>query len=559
MVSLSIDPTTQFISVTNDASPTPSVIWDNAIQAAVVEASPGPTVASRAYGVMHTAMFDAWAAYSPDAIGTQLWDNLQRPTSENTDANKIEAMSFAAYRVASELFPDQVDDFNAVMASQGFDPSNTTTDTATPAGIGNVSAEALLSFRRSDGSNQLNGYADTTGYTPSNSSPETLTNIELWTAEHVPIDDSTARLQSFLTPHWGTITPFGLGSGRDALPPAPKSFLADGVQATVDLTAQTVTLADGTVQTISQDLIGSVINPEFIAQAQEVVNISANLTDEQKLIAEFWEDGGGTSFPPGTWMTFGQAISEDNDHSVDQDANLFMALGNAVFDAGVATWDAKAFYDYARPVRAIRELGKLGLIGSQGTDAVTGETGFVIDAWSPNNGTQTILAENFLTYQTPGSDPSPPFAEYTSGHSAFSAAGAEVLSSFTGSDTFGASIDFAPGSSRFEPGVTPQATTTLEWATFSEAADEGGISRLYGGIHFTDGDINGRAIGRQAGATAWTVAQGFANAAASVGRTFLRGTTGADNIDGQAATDTTQRSLAIVGLAGKRYHHGRYG
>ncbi|NEP81636.1 MAG: calcium-binding protein, partial [Okeania sp. SIO3B3] len=112
-----------------------------------------------------------------------------------------------------------------------------------------------------------------------------------------------------------------------------------------------------------------------------------------------------------------------------------------------------------------------------------------------------------LTYQTPGSDPSPPFAEYVSGHSTFSAAAAEILQLFTGSDDFGASITFQAGESRFEPGVTPEAPLTLEWETFSEAADEAGISRLYGGIHFEDGDLNGGELGQQVAESVWQETQ----------------------------------------------------
>ena len=520
---LVLDPVDQLVTVSGDDTPTPSVFWDRVIQQAVIAESPGPTVASRAYGAMHTAMYEAWAAYDPNAVGTQLWDNLQRPASENTDANKTAAMSYAAYRVATELFPRQQATFDAVMSQLGLDPSNTTADTSTPAGIGNVSAEALMSIRRVDGSNQLNGYVDNTGYTPANASPEAGTDPFFWTPEHVPIDDSTARLQNFLTPQWGNVVPFGLNTGSQVRPVAPEPFLLPGVEGTVNSQTRTVTLANGQQLPITPDLVGTVINPGFITQSQEVLDFSANLTDEQKLIAEFWEDGGGTSFPPGTWMTFGQFVSARGDNSIDQDALLFFALGNAVFDAGVATWEAKTFYDYARPVRAIRDLGKLGLIGIPGVDAVTGETGNVVQAWTPqSNGTQTILAENFLTYQTPGSDPSPPFAEYTSGHSAFSASGATVLQAFTGSDEFGGAVTFQAGQSRFEPGVTPQQTTTLTWNTFSEAGDEGGISRLYGGIHFEDGDINGRTIGRNVGAAAWERASGYAGLGQS-GFTLLRG------------------------------------
>ena len=151
------------------------------------------------------------------------------------------------------------------------------------------------------------------------------------------------------------------------------------------------------------------------------------------------------------------------------------------------------------------DLGRFGLIGEDRN----GDGTFTIFAWGgPELGTIEIPVTDFLTYQTPGQDPSPPFPEYTSGHSAFSAAAAEVLRLFTGSDDFilgdgtqGLSVSLAPGESRFEPGFTPMDDTTivLNWDTFSEAADEAGISRLYGGIHFEDGDINGRSVGRNVG------------------------------------------------------------
>ncbi|MEB3280463.1 MAG: calcium-binding protein [Lyngbya sp.] len=488
-VELIVDPEDQGVSV-NDPSPTISVLWDQAAQQAVIETKVGPTVASRAYSMVHTGMFDAWAAYDDTAIATQLGDTLQRPEAENTDANKIEAMSYSAYRVLTELFPEQVEIFNSLMVELGFDPNNTTTDTTTPAGIGNVTAVALLEFRRQDGSNPLNNYASTTDYQPVNT-PEQVVDLESWTPEHIPVDDHNAPLQTYLTPQWGEVTPFGLDSGDQLRPEAPEPFLL--VEGEVDLEARTITLADGAVVEISRDIVGTIINPEFIAQAEDVVEKSANLTDEHKLIAEFWEDGGGTSFPPGTWMTFGQYTSAQNDHSIDEDAKLFFTLGNAVFDAGVATWEAKTFYDYTRPVRLVRELGELGLIGEFNEEL----GGYAIEAWAgPEQGTQTILAADFTTYQTPGSHVSPPFAEYVSGHSTFSASAATVLELVTGSDSFGGSITFEPGQSRFEPGFTPQQEVTLSWDTFSEAADEAGSSRLYGGIHFEDGDLNGRTLGQ---------------------------------------------------------------
>ena len=103
----------------------------------------------------------------------------------------------------------------------------------------------------------------------------------------------------------------------------------------------------------------------------------------------------------------------------------------------------------------------------------------------------------------------PPFSEYYSGHSTFSAAGAEVLKLFTGSDYFGNSVTIAAGSSNVEPGLVPSAPVTLSWNTFTAAANEAGLSRRYGGIHFIDGDIAGRAVGRKVGKQAFAKAQEY--------------------------------------------------
>ncbi|MDY7003809.1 MAG: calcium-binding protein [Cyanobacteriota bacterium] len=559
-INLILNPDTQLVTV-EDATPSISVLWDRAVQQAVINTSPGPTIASRAYGILHTATYDAWSAYDPLATSTQLEDSLQRPQSENTDVNKTEAMSFSAYRVLSELFPSEVEIFNEVMAELGYDPNNTTTDTTTPAGIGNISAEALLTFRRNDGSNQLgndpNGdgtpYSDISRYQSVNPTGNPI-DIELWTPERVPIDalpGEEQRVQTFLTPQWGSVTPFSLTSLEEIRPEAPEPFLL--VDGEVDLDARTITLADQSVVDITPDIVGTIINPEFIEQTQRVVDFSANLTDEQKLIAEFWEDADGTSFPPGTWMTFGQFVSARDNHTLDQDVKLFFNMGNAVFDAGIAAWESKTFYDYARPVRTVRELGELGLIGEFNPEL----GGFAIDAWAaPGEGTQTILATDFLTYQTPGSDPSPPFSEYVSGHSTFSAAGAEILERFTGSDDFGAGISFEVGESRFEPGVTPQETVILEWDTFSEAADEAGISRLYGGIHFDDGDLNARELGREVGESVWERTQSV------IAPNVVMGTNDNDDLIGTSENNLMYGNRGddvIQGLDGNDLLHGGKG
>src|SRR5205085_1493996 len=109
----------------------------------------------------------------------------------------------------------------------------------------------------------------------------------------------------------------------------------------------------------------------------------------------------------------------------------------------------------------------------------------------------------------------PAFPEYLSGHSSFSAASAEVLKAFTGSDAYGNAVVVPTGSSRIEPRQTPAQAVVLSWPTFSAAADQAGLSRRYGGIHFERGDLAGRAVGQQVGRRVWQKALTFFNGTAT--------------------------------------------
>lgn len=206
--------------------------------------------------------------------------------------------------------------------------------------------------------------------------------------------------------------------------------------------------------------------------------------------------------PPGHWDLFGQFVSRRDHHGahkhgVDADVLLFFALTNAIFDASLCCWDNKCFFDSVRPITAIRYLFR----GQQ------------VRAWGgPYQGTQLIDGADWFPYQA-STFPTPPFPEYSSGHSTFSAAGAEILKLFTGSDDFGASVTFAAGSSKFESGAVPANDVTLQWATFSEAANQAGLSRRYGGIHFEQGDLDARSAGRRAARQAWAKAQSYISGA----------------------------------------------
>ena len=84
---------------------------------------------------------------------------------------------------------------------------------------------------------------------------------------------------------------------------------------------------------------------------------------------------------------------------------------------------------------------------------------------------------------------------------------AEILKRFTHNDRFGGSVTLPAGSSRVEPGAVPASDLTLSWPTFSDAANQAGMSRRYGGIHFEQGDLDARATGRVVARLAWQRAQ----------------------------------------------------
>jgi hypothetical protein len=432
--------------------------WSEQTLAAIRALKTGPTINARALAVVHTAMYDAWAAYDPTAVGTRLGGTLRRPAAERTDANKSLAVSMAGYRALLDLFPALAADFRALMAGMGYDPDDGSTDPATPAGVGNRAAAGVLAYRATDGSNQAGGYADTSGYQPVNS-PDQLVDPMRWQPLRVPDGAGGFTVQKFLTPHWGGVTPFALTSPDQFLPPGP--------------TKTTLLLLD---QEITDTLLQS-----------------ATLTDLTKTRAEYWADGPHSETPPGHWILFAGAVARARGYGLDQSVKLTFAVANAELDASIAAWNAKRRWDYVRPITAVRTRMK----------------GKLVLAWAgPGKGTQLIRGETWTPYQA-ATFPTPPFPEYVSGHSTFSAAGARVLQQFTGSDLFGARTTIRPGSSFVEPGITPLLPTPLAWATFSAAVDEAGMSRRYGGIHFPDADLNGRSLGRSIGENAWARAQTY--------------------------------------------------
>ena len=185
-------------------------------------------------------------------------------------------------------------------------------DPATPVGIGNIAAQAELAFRHRDGSNQLGGYADTTGYDPVND-PTRITDLNRWQPLLV-----NGVAQRFVTPQGGGMTPFALTSGAALRPQAPERYPSEG----------------------------------YRSQADALLAFSAGLTDTQKVIAEFWNGKPGLA-PPMIWAQLAHFVSARDHHDLDDDVQLFFALTNAIASAAIAVWDAKRTYDSERPITAI--------------------------------------------------------------------------------------------------------------------------------------------------------------------------------------------------------------
>ena len=168
---------------------------------------------------------------------------------------------------------------------------------------------------------------------------------------------------------------------------------------------------------------------------------------------------------------------------------MFFAMHNASFDAGIVAWHIKRKYNGVRPITAVRlsMQGRRSRVGGPGRpiERIPGEK------WSPYN---------------PGTNLTPSFPGYFSGHSVFSRSSATVLSLFTGDDHFGFSTVLPPNFGRVEPGI-PTEPTTFSYETFSDAAQEAGLSRLYGGIHFSDDNTTAQRRSALIGVQAWVKAR----------------------------------------------------
>jgi hypothetical protein len=431
-----------------------------------------PTVLSRQMMLWAVAMYDAWAAYDEKAMGTRLGGSLRRPLAERTLANRNAAISHASCRALVGAFPAQADFVRAEMRRLGFDPDDDARDPTTPAGIGNLAARAVLAHHDRDGSNHdgkepgSDGtpYSDYTGYRPVNA-PDRIVDPDRWQPIEFTGPDGTKFTPGFLTPHWYRVQPFALeSSAQFRAEPPPTTKTHDAL-----LREQTAT----------------------------VLRMNASLTAEQKAIVEFMRDGPRSTGQSGHWLRFAQDVSRRDGNDLDTDVRLYFAVAVAAFDAFLACWETKRFYDTSRPWTLVRHY-------------YAGER---VRGWAgPQGGVVEMPAEQWHPY-SPYVFITPPFPGYTSGHATVSGACAKVLELFTGSDVYGQKeVRRCCILTEEDPGPT----ATLDLPTFSATAEMAALSRAMGGYHIPiDNDV-GLRIGRELATWSWPRYQAYFDGTADV-------------------------------------------
>lgn len=419
---------------------------------------PRPTVTSRYLGLIWTAVFDAWSRYDEKATPVYLKNVARRPTSERTLKNKEVAISYAAYRAMMEYFFSDSAMLKKNMIDMGLDPNNNSLDPKTAIGIGNLAAKNVIENRYKDGSNQKGDmpgsdgtpFSDYTGYHPVNSA-DTLNDLKRWQPKYFSDGQGGKFAPDCLTPHWGKVKPLMLNSA-DQYRPAPPPAL-------------------GSEQ----------LNNEI----KQVVELQANLTNEQKALVEFMRDGPKSVQQAGHWFMFAQNVSQRDNHTLDEDVKMFFLIEATAMDAFIACWDAKLFYDFARPYSLVHDYYQNQIIKIWG---------------GPGKGMILAKGQEWRPY-SPDTFLCPAFPSYVSGHSTVSGACAEALRLYTGSDHFGEEVKRVPGALT-EPDNLGD-TVTLKFSTFTETAEMAGISRVLGGYHIQSDNIEGLKLGRNVASAIW--------------------------------------------------------
>jgi len=373
--------------------------WNEAaLQAIRAERTP-PPLATRHLAMVHVAIYDSVNAIRRTHRPFRATVDAPRATSEEL------AASVAAHRVLTELYPTRVRHFDGLLARELESVGYGETMQQSIA-LGQRVGSEIADWRYDDGSERESQFKP--GREPGDWNP------------------TPPAFAKPLAPHWPRVNGFVLKRGSQ--------FRADGPPA---LTSTAYSTAFDEVRRLG-------------------AKNGSTRTREQTEIARFWADGEGTVTPPGHWNRIAQTISRQRGLTLAENARLFALMNVAMADVGIACWDCKFYFNFWRPIHAIREADR------DGNANTTADPD-----WEP------LL-------------PTPPFPAYTSGHSSFSSAAATILAEFLGTDDV-----------RFETVSDGLPGVTRRFTSLRTAADEAGMSRIYGGIHWQFDNSDGLAGGRK--------------------------------------------------------------
>ncbi|QNM86325.1 T9SS type A sorting domain-containing protein [Polaribacter pectinis] len=300
---------------------------------------------------------------------------------------------------------------------------------------------------------------------------------------------------------------------------------------------------------------GYLINPRTGRKYQ---NNIVKRADYARVLAEFWADGPDSETPPGHWFTILNYVSDHPQSkktfgnsntelpTLEWDVKSYLVLAGAMHDSAINTWGIKGYYDFIRPISAIRYMASKGQSSNKNLpsynphglplienlieviktgDPLAGNNDenvgkvkvkswkgpdFITNPDTDLAGVDWILGTHWWPYQRP-SFVTPPFAGYLSGHSTFSRAASEVLTLITNDSYFPGGVGTFDVKQNeflvFEEG--PTEDFTLQWATYRDASDQTSLSRIWGGIHPPIDDIKGRIIGDKIGKEAFSRAEKY--------------------------------------------------
>ena len=412
-----------------------------------------PATSFRYVTIILNSGFDATAPYHESAVG--VYSRIDRlPASESeTFYNHNVATIYAVYRDALAFAPEYSERWSGMLTSAGLDPDDDAgldldcsepQSLDSPVAIGNFAGKCVLEGRWHDGFNQSGEdtpsgvpFQDSTNYTPVNSAKE-LVDPSRWQPLVYPVSHGKFVTQQFITPQWANAAPYGDWDPRSVRASAPVASNHENAEA-------------------------------YKAQADKVLELSSQLTDEQKMAAEFFDNKAReTLFFPNVKIF----------PSVMKFLQVDFLLHMSSFDAGILAWQEKTIYDVVRPVTAIHYLYGDELVPTWGKGGSESEM---------------IPANTWQSYMTTGDHP-----EYPSATTCFCAAYAEAWRLYTGTDEIQDVVlptgDAVPGyvgvrnagSSIMEPGITPVEDVELRFDSWTQFEQECADSRVYSGVHFRD-------------------------------------------------------------------------